>query len=121
MPRPIHFEIHVDDPQRAAQFYSSIFGWKIEKWNGPEDYWLITTGADSEPGINGGLMKRRDPKGSVYNTIDVPSVDEYLAKVVEHGGQIAVPKMIIPGVGYLAYCQDTEGIIFGITQFNSTV
>ena len=53
MPRVVHFEIHADDPQRAANFYQNVFGWQINKWEGPEDYWLVTTGADNEPGING--------------------------------------------------------------------
>jgi len=120
MPRPIHFEIHADDTQRAAQFYNTVFGWKIVKWDGPEEYWLITTGDDSQPGINGGLMKRRHPDGRVYNSIEVPSVDDYAELVIANGGQIVLPKMPIPGIGYLAYCADTEGIIFGITQFNSS-
>jgi predicted enzyme related to lactoylglutathione lyase len=118
MPRPIHFEIHADDPMRAVEFYKSIFGWKIEKWEGPEDYWLVTTGEVTQPGINGGIMKRRHPDGRVYNSIEVSSVDEYVSKVVANGGQVVVPKMPIPGVGYLAYCVDTEGIVFGITQFD---
>jgi len=44
MPRVVHFEIHADDPQRAANFYQGVFGWDIKKWEGPEDYWLVTTG-----------------------------------------------------------------------------
>jgi predicted enzyme related to lactoylglutathione lyase len=120
MPRAVHFEIHADDVQRAAEFYLATFGWKVDKWDGPAEYWLLTTGDDSQPGINGGLMKRMDPSGRVYNSIDVPSVDEYSSKVEEYGGKLVLPKMPIPGVGYLAYCQDTEGNIFGIVQFDKT-
>ncbi len=58
MPRPVHFEIHADDPERAAAFYRSVFDWEIEKWEGPREYWLVTTGPEGTPGINGGLMKR---------------------------------------------------------------
>jgi predicted enzyme related to lactoylglutathione lyase len=116
MPRVVHFEIHADDPQRALNFYNSVFGWKAEKWEGPEDYWLITTGPEDKPGINGGLMKRKDPAGSVYNSIEVPSVDEFVEKITKAGGQIVVPKMPIPGVGWLAYFKDTEGNISGVFQ-----
>ena len=59
MPRPIHFEIPAENPQRAMQFYETLFGWKFQKWEGDSDYWLITTG-DSQPGIDGGLMRRRE-------------------------------------------------------------
>jgi catechol 2,3-dioxygenase-like lactoylglutathione lyase family enzyme len=51
MGRGIHFELNADDPERAAQFYRRVFGWTIDKWDGPEDYWLVTTGPESEPGI----------------------------------------------------------------------
>src|ERR1019366_686207 len=61
MPRPTHFEIPAENPERAMQFYSSVLGWKFNKWPGPVDYWLISTGDPGEPGIDGGLMQRRDP------------------------------------------------------------
>jgi predicted enzyme related to lactoylglutathione lyase len=81
MNRVIHFEIHAENLQRAGHFYGELFNWKFEKYM-PEEYWLITTGPDGEPGINGGLFKRRG----------------------------------IPGVGWVAYCKDTEGNIFGMMQ-----
>jgi predicted enzyme related to lactoylglutathione lyase len=115
MPRIVHFEIMAAEPARAVQFYSNVFGWEIKKWDGPEDYWLIVTGPDGEPGINGGLGKSRGEPLTV-NTIAVPSVDEYAEKVVQSGGKIVLPKMAIPGVGYQVYCQDTEGIVFGLHQ-----
>ncbi len=49
MPRPVHFEIHAADPERARNFYSSVFGWKIEQW-GDIPYWTIATGDDDQPG-----------------------------------------------------------------------
>ena len=44
MPRPIHFEIPADQPERASAFYRDVFGWQFRKWDGPMPYWLITTG-----------------------------------------------------------------------------
>ncbi len=49
MPRPIHFEIPADDPDRAIAFYRDVFGWKFQKWEGPMPYWLITTGKTASP------------------------------------------------------------------------
>ena len=54
MPRPVHFDMTAEDPTRAVQFYGNVFGWTFQKWDGPMDYWLITTGTDG-PGIDGGL------------------------------------------------------------------
>ena len=118
MPRPNHFEIPADNPERAMQFYSSVFGWKFHKWEGPVDYWLITTGKATEPGINGGLMPRRDPNQPCVNTITVADIDESLQAIAAGGGVCVVPKMAVPGVGWLAYGKDTEGHIFGIMQMD---
>jgi predicted enzyme related to lactoylglutathione lyase len=114
MSRVIHFEIPVDDSSRASKFYTSVFGWKIEK-SPMMDYWLATTGPEKEPGINGALTPRENMK-CTSNTISVPSVDEFLQKVIKAGGKGLTPKMPIQGVGYFAYCQDTEGNMFGIMQ-----
>jgi uncharacterized protein len=44
MNRPVHFEIPAEDPERAIQFYEKVFGWKFDRWNGPIEYWTISTG-----------------------------------------------------------------------------
>jgi predicted enzyme related to lactoylglutathione lyase len=118
--RVVHFEINADDPERAVKFYQEVFGWEIKKWTGPIDYWLVMTGPDNQPGINGGIMKRMNPQASTYNTVDVPSVDEFSKKVVNHGGKVILSKTVVPGVGYMAYCADTEGNVFGIMQEDPT-
>lgn len=59
MSRPIHFEIPADDPDRAIGFYAQAFGWKARKFEGME-YWLVSTGAEGEPGIDGGIGVRRE-------------------------------------------------------------
>ena len=115
MTRVIHFEVMAEDPERAAEFYKKVFGWQIHKWEGPEDYWLVTTGGDDTPGINGGIARSQNGPLTV-NTVEVPSVDEYAEKVVASGGQVVVPKMSIPGIGYQIYCKDSEGILFGLHQ-----
>jgi uncharacterized protein len=116
MNRPVHFEIPAENPERAIAFYQKVFGWTFQKWDGPMPYWLVSTGPTDQPGINGGLMPRRDPAQPCVNTMDVANVDASLATVTESGGQCVVPKMPIPGIGWLAYCKDTEGHIFGIMQ-----
>jgi len=115
MPRVIHFEIPADEPETATGFYEEVFEWKIAKWDGPVEYWLVTTGEDDQPGINGGITRRQN-QDTTCLTIDVPSVDEFAQKIVEAGGKVVVPKMPVPGVGYAAYCADTEGNVFGIME-----
>lgn len=123
MPRVIHFEIVADNPERAMKFYKEVFGWEFNKWDGPQDYWLVKTGEDSQPGINGGLTPKTNQGsgntgGKITNSIDVPSIDEFSNKISMEGGKVLSPKMPIPGVGYLAICEDTEGISFGIIQYD---
>jgi predicted enzyme related to lactoylglutathione lyase len=49
-------------------------------------------------------------------TVDVSNLDEYFAKAQKLGAKVAVPKMPIPGVGWLAYVKDLDGNILGIMQ-----
>ena len=118
MPRIIHFDIPADDPARAQKFYQELFGWKFEKWDGPMEYWVVKTGDEKQPGINGGLAKRMPGQIGVTNTIDVDSVDEFAKKIQSKGGKVIMPKTAIPQVGYFAQCMDTEGNIFGIIQMD---
>ena len=40
----LYFEMGVDDPERAGAFHETVFGWKTNKSNGPQAYWLVTEG-----------------------------------------------------------------------------
>ena len=130
MNRMIHFEIHASNPERAAKFYRDVFGWEINEWVIPgvpipdeNRYWLVTTGPETEPGINGGLLFRRgqaplegQPVNAFVCTVGVANIDESTDKVLKAGGIIAVPKMAVKEIGWLTYCKDTEGNIFGMMQ-----
>ena len=123
MTRVTQFEIHATDPEVLATFYAGIFGWQFHRWEGPMEFWSIITGSDAEPGINGGLVRRRGPQaaeGQPVNafvcTATVASVEDSLSKVLEMGGTIALPRMAIPGIGWLAYFKDPDGNIVGVTQ-----
>ncbi|MCI5047729.1 MAG: VOC family protein [Aquisalinus sp.] len=128
MPRPVHFEIHADDPERAISFYNDVFDWKFSSFGNMEHaYWGIETGPDSEPGLNGGLMKRMGPgpvEGAAVNcyvcTLQVDDLDAYAKRIKTAGGIQTVDKMPIPETGWLAYFKDTEGNIFGCMQFDQT-
>ena len=116
MSRVIRFDLGVDRPERAMNFYSAVFGWKIDKVDEVPDYWLITTGEDGQAGIDGGMVKRRYPGESTTCWIATPSVDEALRKIEEAGGKVLTGKTPIPGAGFYGYCVDTEGNVFGVIQ-----
>jgi len=115
MPRVIHFEIALKDPEGTGKFYSDVFGWKVNKWPGPVDYWLVTTG-DKEPGIDGGILKAGDAVAPIVNTIGVENIDAMMEKVKASGGSIVTPKNAIPTVGWFCYAKDPEGVPFGMMQ-----
>jgi len=124
MARPMHFEIQASHPQSLIDFYGALFGWSFQKWEGG-DYWLIQTGPDTQPGINGGLLPRKGPAptdmagvNAFVITVSVDGLDALLAKVntVGAGALGCAPKMAVPGIGWLAYVKDPDGNIFGMLQ-----
>jgi len=121
MSRVVHFEIHAENPERAIEFYKKTLGWEFSKWDGPMDYWLVMTGPKDQPGIDGGLVPRQgtidgEAVISYVCTINVSDLDATVTKIEANGGTIAVPRMAVPSVGWLAYFKDTEGNIFGAMQ-----
>ena len=122
MARPVHFEIHATDVDRGRRFYETVFGWKIEQW-GDQPYWIITTGEEGEPGINGGLLPRNGPEPEIGGpvsahvlTVQVDDLDDTLAKALAARATVAMEKTEMAGVGWLAYLFDTEGNLFGLMQ-----
>ena len=125
--RVIHFEIHAKDPDRAMRFWNGAFGWAFNKWSGPHDYWNIQTSGDGENCINGGMAYRHGPsprEGQPVNgavcTLSVEDLESAISDVILHGGKVAVEKIAIHRVGWLAYFRDTEGNLFGILEKDPT-
>jgi predicted enzyme related to lactoylglutathione lyase len=118
MNRVVHFEIYTDDPGSVQPFYQDVFGWTFKKFEGgPVEYWLVTTGDDKEPGINGGLLRPREGQtAGTINTVAIASLDETIRRIEEGGGKLCVPKMAIPTIGWLAYAQDPAGNVFGLME-----
>ena len=93
MPQEIHFDIPIEQPERAEGFYSQLFGWTMQKVPVPDmEYWVIRA---SEGDALGGLIKRTSPGEGTINYYTVPSIDEALRKVQELGGKVTVPKTTI--------------------------
>jgi predicted enzyme related to lactoylglutathione lyase len=94
---------------------SRVFGWEITRWEGPMDYWLISTGDEGEPGIDGAIGPR-DSDLQCNVVVGVASVDDTTQHVMAAGGKVVVPKMSVPGVGYAAYYEDPDGLVFGVME-----
>lgn len=121
MGKVVHFEIPVDNVDRAKKFYA-LFGWQMEDFPGMDYVGVRTVAVDDkkmpkEPGaINGGMMKRSPHVKGPTVAVEVNSVDKYLEKVVKAGGKVVMPKMEIGDHGYYAYVADTEGNVIGLWE-----
>lgn len=120
MHRPFYFELAVQEPERAMEFYKQVFGWTIQKWDGPMEYYSIQTG-EGQPGIDGGLYRAPDGVSRSINTIAVDDVDAAVEKIVAAGGTVQMAKTPIPGMGYFAAFKDTEGILFAVMSSDPEV
>lgn len=116
MARVIHFEIPTSNPKKSAAFYKKVFGWKIKQW-GKDQYWMVSTGDAKEPGIDGGIMLKKDLKTTV-NTVGVDSVDKAIKKVIAAGGKVVRKKIALPTMGWIAYCKDEDGNAFGLIEMD---
>ena len=113
MPNPMcHWELMVDDVDRAKRFYGGVFRWTFEG-AGPE-YTLIDTGE----GVRGGMMARpkASPHAALNTYFSVDDLDRTLRDVVEGGGTVVVPRTEIPNVGWFAMFLDPDRIPIGVLQ-----
>ncbi len=115
MSKIVHFEIPVDDPQRAVAFYHDVLDWDITAF-GQEQYWLVRGGEDEEPGANGALVGREELHRSPVLVAGVADLDDALARAQKRGGVVIQGKLPIPGVGWSAYISDSEGNTIGFFQ-----
>ena len=115
--RVVHFELFAENAAQAAEFYRDVFGWDIQTWGGPFEYWLVDTGPQEEPGIGGAIA----PPGvagdqSVVVTVEVSDLDGTLERLVAAGGRALTAKAPIAGVGWQAYAADPSGLVVGLLQ-----
>ncbi|QSZ67171.1 VOC family protein [Methanofollis aquaemaris] len=114
MPTVTWFEIPAADTGRAKEFYQSLFGWNVRPFpvEFKEDFWMVET----DDGVGGDLFRREFRGQQMMIYIDVPSIEACLRRVVDLGGRVLTGKTEVPGMGYLAVCEDTEQNRFGLWE-----
>ncbi|HSA96961.1 MAG TPA: VOC family protein [Acidobacteriota bacterium] len=117
MDRSVQYELMAKDPARATKFYRDVFGWRVEKWAGPWNSWMITTGPGTGEKAGGGLSSRLSLGRPPVNTVEVASLEEAEVRIKAAGGQV-LETFPIAGVGLYALWVDTEGNRFGLYQAN---
>ena len=110
-----HIEFPADDTSRSQRFYTELFGWEFQAMPGFDTYFLFSTGAIERSGGAVGLRgESTGEKLRIYVTVD--SLNDTLSKVAGLGGKVSTPKTEIPGQGWYAVVEDSEGSEIGLYE-----
>ena len=113
-------ELATKDLSKALEFYSALFGWKLEQTKVSQiEYKEIQIDGVAY----GGMMTIDEswgpepPPSHWNNYIAVENADETVEKIKANGGTIKVPPFDAPGVGRMSVVADPSGAAFSVIQF----
>jgi predicted enzyme related to lactoylglutathione lyase len=111
-PGVVHWEVQATDPARQQRFFADLFGWSIDT-NNPMNYGMVASAGDKA--IGGGIGASTDSTARVTVYIEVPDIDQALAKAEALGARTVMPKMDM-GMVVMGQFSDLEGNIIGLVQ-----
>jgi predicted enzyme related to lactoylglutathione lyase len=111
MTKIVHFEIPADDTARARNFWGTLFGYEFRTMEGPMEYHMFQTGENE----GGGLYPRQQGEKGLITYFLVEDIDATRAKIEELGGSVK-EKEPVPGMGWFAHAEDSEGNAFSVWQ-----
>ena len=118
-----HFAIHIDDLERAKNFYDGVFEWGFHSYGQP-DFLQIQSDKTGNGELIGALQSRSyssvpDKLIGLECTIGVENIDDIIQRVINNGGQLLMPKTEIPYVGWITKFLDTEGNLICAMQYKN--
>jgi predicted enzyme related to lactoylglutathione lyase len=111
MSKIVHFEVPASDTGRAKEFWGSLFGVQFQTYEGPTEYHMFQN--DDQTG--GGIYPQQQGEKGLITYFPVDDIDAARSKVQELGGS-AEDKEPVPGMGWYARAEDTEGNAFSLWQ-----
>ena len=108
----VHLEIPAGDTAKAREFWSGLFGWEFQAYEGSPTEYLMTRFSDT---TGGAIMAAEGPERCPRVYFDVDEINAGVSRVQELGGKAGDP-MPVPGMGWFATCTDVEGNDFGLWQ-----
>ena len=112
-PRVIHLEIMGKDQKALQQYWSDLLGWKLDT-SAPGGYGMTNP---DQTGIVVGIGATPDGSaGHVTGYVRVADIDATLARAVELGGAVIMPKFSPGQNATLALVADPEGHVVGLTE-----
>lgn len=109
----VHIELHTKDVGKSKEFYSRLFGWKLEDIPGM-DYTIVNVGE----GTGGGMMKNPMPEDR-DNWMPYILVDDVAAstkKAASLGAVVVMEKTEVQEMGWFSVIVDPTGAAFGLWQ-----
>jgi uncharacterized protein len=119
-----HFAIHIDNIERARDFYDGVFDWGFNSY-GQGEFLQIKADKSDDGELIGALQSRKyspipEKVIGLECSISVENIDDIIGKVKMNGGQVVMPKTAILYVGYIAKFMDTEGNLICGIQYDNT-
>jgi uncharacterized protein len=112
----VHFELPAADADRASGFWNGLFGWGISESATPEmDYRMAQVSDDQAVAV----FPSDKPGTGPIVYFETEDIDASIAKTRSLGGE-AGEKAPVPGHGWFAPCQDTEGNHFSLWQVDAS-
>jgi predicted enzyme related to lactoylglutathione lyase len=107
---PVHVEFPASDTGAAKEFWSSLFGWQFQAYEGAPSEYLMTRFNDSS---GGAIYKPDGASQGLRVYFDVDDINAGVARVGELGGEggEAYP---VPSMGGFTTCTDGAGNEFGL-------
>ena len=104
----VQWQIVAQQPEKVAQFYSDLFGWRIRKDNSL-GYRALEPGGNR--GIPGGVWPRGEEGHNLVQLfVEVDDIDAYLQKAESLGAKTLIPRQSLPDGDSMALLIDPAGL-----------
>jgi uncharacterized protein len=109
-----HVELPTTDLKVASDFYGKLFHWTFETFY-TADYLLVFSGKEAIGGLS--QVHEMPPANEAFNYVEVPDIEQLLAKAETLGGKTLRPRSELPGgMGAYAILRTPDGYHLGIWQ-----
>jgi predicted enzyme related to lactoylglutathione lyase len=115
---PSWFESLTSNVERAAKFYTGLFGWSTETKSMPGfDYTIFKQGSEQVGGMMPILphMGSMKPHWATYFTVN--DANESASLAAKLGGKLCVPVQDIPGIGRFCGINSPQGVTFFAIEY----
>ena len=112
----VWFDLVTPDRAKARTYYEKLFGWKISKAAGEDDYDLIS----NRGSMIGGIAEIKGEEQAVWlGSLSLPNVQQAADRVKKLGGKVLEPVQQVDDRGVMAVVEDNMGAVFVLLDTGS--